>query len=207
MLLVLFSVLMVCLHQADAGAEYIRWGRAECPKGSQLLYRGFTATSHYTHTGSGSNHICLHHQPKFTNVLPGSQAWAGALYGVEYELPTGYGNNVPFSFANNNGQSIQDNDAPCAVCVNPAASFKVIVSGRPDCPNDMHLEYNGFLVSDHHGYQKSEFLCLDSVPDVREGGQANNDGGLFYPVQASCGALPCPPYVEGNEITCAVCTM
>ena len=38
------------------------------------------------------------------------------------------------------------------------------------------------------------------------GGQDNKNGALFYPVEAVCGSLPCPRYVNGWELTCAVCT-
>jgi len=207
MLLILFSVVMVSLHQADASAVYTRWGRNVCASQSIPLYKGNTASGHYTHVGAGGNYICVHNTPQWSNSAPGYQANSGYIYGVEYEFNAGYTNNLPFSYANNGGQDLQNNDAPCVVCINPTASIQVMTPGRLDCPSaDMSLEYNGFLVSAHYGHYRSEYVCLDSTPEVRPGGQADDNGGLFYPVQVGCGSMPCPPYIGGNEMTCSVCT-
>ena len=35
---------------------------------------------------------------------------------------------------------------------------------------------------------------------------ANSDGLLFQFVEARCGSLPCPPYGNDKELSCAVCT-
>lgn len=48
--------------------------------------------------------------------------------------------------------------------------------------------------------------CFDSVPDTINGSGNNMDGYLVYQVEARCGSLKCPPYVEGREIVCAVCS-
>ena len=43
------------------GVTYISWGRTSCPTvdGTEDVYNGITAGSHYTHTGGGSNYICM----------------------------------------------------------------------------------------------------------------------------------------------------
>ena len=38
------------------------------------------------------------------------------------------------------------------------------------------------------------------------GSIANIPGTRFFPVEGRCGSLPCPPYKETKELTCAVCT-
>ncbi|XP_078681676.1 uncharacterized protein LOC144916423 [Branchiostoma floridae x Branchiostoma belcheri] len=51
-----------------------------------------------------------------------------------------------------------------------------------------------------------EYVCVDGQPETVPGGDANQNGALFYLVEARCGSLPCPEYVEGRELTCVVCT-
>ena len=36
--------------------------------------------------------------------------------------------------------------------------------------------------------------------------QGSKNGALLYLVEGVCGTLPCLPYVNGRELTCAVCT-
>ncbi|XP_014668859.1 PREDICTED: uncharacterized protein LOC106810100 [Priapulus caudatus] len=75
------------------------------------------------------------------------------------------------------------------------------------CPPSWSLEYHGYLMSSHELHKgRSNFVCVDEDPEVNLSGDGNEDGGLWYPVEAKCGSLPCPNYVNGREITCAVCT-
>ena len=52
----------------------------------------------------------------------------------------------------------------------------------------------------------SLYTCVDGNPDTLPGGKADKNGRLFYLVEAQCGSLKCPPYVQGREIVCAVCS-
>ena len=61
-------------------------------------------------------------------------------------------------------------------------------------------------MSEGHGHNYKDFICMDEEPEGLRGSYANNNGALFYPVEGACGSLPCPPYVHGWEITCVVCT-
>ena len=53
---------------------------------------------------------------------------------------------------------------------------------------------------------RTTYVCLDGDPEVRAGGGADMNGALFYNTEAACGSLPCPPFVQGREITCVVCS-
>jgi len=66
---------------------------------------------------------------------------------------------------------------------------------------------SGYLVtgSDPHA-SASELICLDELPETIPGGDQNHDGKVFYLAEAVCGSLRCPPYVEGRELTCVVCS-
>lgn len=50
------------------------------------------------------------------------------------------------------------------------------------------------------------YTCVDSHPDTLQGGSIYKGGKLFYPVEAHCGSLKCPPFVAGGELACAVCS-
>jgi len=62
-------------------------------------------------------------------------------------------------------------------------------------------------MSGYHSHKKEyEYICVDEDAEYVPGTQANKDGALLYPVEGVCGSLPCNPYVNGRELTCAVCT-
>lgn len=69
------------------------------------------------------------------------------------------------------------------------------------------LEYHGNLMAGRYYHKAGTmYTCVDEHPDTLHGGQANIDGKMFYSVEARCGSLKCPPYVEGRELVCAVCS-
>ena len=47
---------------------------------------------------------------------------------------------------------------------------------------------------------------MDSDPEALAHGGTNDDQSIIYLVEGRCGSLPCPPYVDGREIACAVCS-
>ena len=61
-------------------------------------------------------------------------------------------------------------------------------------------------MSEHYTHSASQFTCVDEKPEVLKGGHVNHNGKLFYFVDGSCGSLKCPPYEDGRELTCAVCS-
>ena len=66
------------------GVTYIRWGRTSCQTvdGTEDIYNGITAGSHNTHTGGGSNYICMVKEARYHSgtVTSGSTY----IYGMEY---------------------------------------------------------------------------------------------------------------------------
>lgn len=71
------------------------------------------------------------------------------------------------------------------------------------------MEYHGYLIAGHHGHNAgTTYKCVDSDPEsLQGGGNSNGNGYLFYIVEAVCGSLKCPPYVNGREIVCVVCSL
>lgn len=79
------------------------------------------------------------------------------------------------------------------------------------CPIEWSIEYSGVLTSSaqHSSFHHSgEYLCVDKNAEYLSEGARQQDynGRLFYPVQAVCGSLPCPPYKSSQLISCVVCS-
>ena len=149
---------------------------------------------HYTNQGGGVNYLCLPHKPKYDKYSDGHQS-AGYMFGTEYEV-----NHI---FKSN----IADYEAPCVVCYVKSRGSMLMMPARNDCPSGWTEEYHGYLMTEYYAHKKQrDFICVDEDAEYVPGSGANQNGALLYPVEGRCGALPCLPYVDGRELTCAVCT-
>lgn len=158
---------------------------------------GITAGKHYSTTGSGTNTLCLPHDP---DSLPSDfptttySSHSGSLYGTEYQ----------FTYKN----VAVDDDVPCAICKVKPATATMMVPAKLSCPQGWILQYHGYLSSGHAGDHASDYICVDSDPEFFEGSRkVNSDGHQLYPVRSYCGALPCPYYKSAQYISCAICTL
>jgi subtilisin-like proprotein convertase family protein len=177
-----------------AGVVYTRWGRTTCPTGITQLYAGYVGSGHYTHSGSGGNQVCLHSQPTWDEYNDGNQEGA-LIYGTEYE-----NQGAVASLADRH-----DYDMQCSVCFAEDKNTQFMQPGRNVCPTGWVTEYQGYLMANHYTQQKSEFVCVDRQME-KGGSNSNSNGNLWYTTEAECGSLPCGPYVQNRELTCAVCT-
>ncbi|XP_066283038.1 short-chain collagen C4-like [Branchiostoma lanceolatum] len=182
------------------GAVYIRWGRTSCEEGTgtETVYSGFAGGAYYNQKGGGSNYQCLPADPEWGSYIDGVEGVKSSMTGAEYQL----GENAPYDEA-----TLHDRDVPCAVCYSLSRRTQLMIPARTTCPDGWTREYGGYLMTEYHDHpSRSEFVCMDGEPEVLPGGEGNQDGALFYLVEARCGSLPCPPYVEGRELACVVCT-
>ena len=183
----------------NGGAVYVRWGHDQCPSTAQLVYSGIAGGPHYTHAGGGSNLQCLPLDPKFPIPISGLQQWRALMYGAEYETLT---------YSNSYLHGRQNTDVPCAVChvSNRTAVYKVPATYT--CPTGWTREYYGYLMSSHHGSDRhrTQYTCMDIAFKSVSGSSTVRNGLLFYFVEGRCGSLPCPPYNNSGELSCAVCT-
>ena len=177
------------------GTVYIRWGRTVCPNvtGTELVYEGIAAGAWYTHSGGGSNYLCLPNDPEYSDFRPGEQN-DGILHGAEYETHLS-----PLA-------AVHQHNAPCAVCVT-FRSKQFMFPGKNTCPTSWTMEYSGYLMASRRDQQRTEFECIDKDPESIAGSSADTNGALFYHVEGKCTGLPCPPYDAEKELTCVVCTM
>ncbi|XP_053378497.1 uncharacterized protein LOC123537994 [Mercenaria mercenaria] len=178
------------------GTTYIRWGRTVCPKTAFLVYDGYAAGSYYSQKGSGINTLCLPKDPNYDQYTDGLQP-SGRIYGAEYE-----------THARNTWSHLKDLEVPCAVCRIPSNNV-LMVPGKNECHVNYLLEYKGYLMSGYYSPKgPSEYVCVDDQPEgiKKADGNQDHNGKLFYFVEGSCGALKCPPYTGGWELTCAICS-
>ena len=98
-------------------------------------------------------------------------------------------------------------DLPCSVSRSTVGSSVLMIPGKFSCYDGWTLQYHGDLVAGHHGHiAASQYICLDEHSETLRTGYRNDNGKLFHPLKAVCGALACPPYQENRYLTCVVCT-
>jgi|GEM_PF-2700340 hypothetical protein len=184
------------------GVTFTRWGRGDCPTGTTLVYSGFAAGGAHDHGGSGANTLCLTSAPTWLNFSDVNQNGA-LVYGTEYET-AGYGlaSATPFN-------TLNDANAPCAVCLDTSADIELMIPGTAACPSGWNQRVRGYLMATFYTQGDSEFVCVDeNATSSGAGGTGNENGNLWYPAEAECGSLPCGAgrYVQDRELTCSVCT-
>lgn len=161
---------------------------------------GVVGGSHYTHTGGAVNPLCLPRQPAWGKYEEGVQGYAH-IYGTEYERLS------DTLFDTKNARKLFDENMPCAVCRSPTRQSALMIPARDLCVLGWTSEYQGYLMAGHISHNKgSKYICVDQSPETTDSGYRDEDGQLFYTVEAHCGSLPCPDYVQGRELTCVVCT-
>ncbi|XP_062603270.1 short-chain collagen C4-like [Saccostrea cucullata] len=176
---------------------YTRWGKKICPYNAKLVYSGFTGGSHYTHKGAAVDPLCLPRDPEWGTYVNGNNDGRAYVYGAEYEV---------YSFPGRL-TSLNHQDIPCAVCLVQNRSVVEMFPARRTCYKGWTLEYQGYLMAGYRDHAAgTTYNCVDENPDTLHGGKATTHGYLLYLVEGRCGSLKCPPYVEGREIVCAVCS-
>ncbi|XP_056006670.1 short-chain collagen C4-like [Ostrea edulis] len=176
---------------------YTRWGKKTCPSNAELVLSGFTGGSHYHQRGAAVEPLCLPLDPEWGQYKDGTDGDKAYVYGAEYETEYGLGNM----------RRLHQHDVPCAVCLIHNKSVLRVFPARKTCYKGWKLEYDGYLMAGYHNHPAATtYKCVDRNPDTITGGHSNHDGYLFYSVEAICGSLKCPPYVNGRELVCVVCS-
>ena len=183
-------------EERNGGTVYVRWGHDQCPSTTQLVYSGRAGGSHWSHSGGGSNPQCLPLDPNFLKEISGGQGRA-RMYGAEYQTRT-----------DSNSHHLHgrdDHDVPCAVCYVTQRSTVYMLPAKYTCPSGWTREYYGYLMAQNH-HHRSQYTCVDTAFKSVVGSSANQNGMVFYFTEGRCGSLPCPPYDETRELSCAVYT-
>ena len=186
-------------EERNGGTVYVRWGHDECPSTAQLVYSGRTGGPHWNQAGGGSNPQCLPLDPNFLTPISGTREWRGLMYGAEYET---------YTDSNSHVHGRHQHDVPCAVCHVSNRTAVYMVPAKYTCPTGWTREYYGYLMSSSHfnNRHRTQFTCIDYTLKSVVGSSAGQHGLLFFFVEGRCGSLPCPPYDNTKELSCAVCT-
>lgn len=191
-------------EQKVAGGDlYTRWGRRSCPdNGTSQVYTGFMAGSNNSHSGTGSNYICLSDRPTWDHYSGVTSQ--GKITGVEYQ----FWHHRETGAAEYFGDNMFNHNAPCAVCYTKRR-VAVMLPGRNKCYDGWTTEYEGYLVSGPYSDSSAtEYVCLDRRPEKVINGDKDDDDNRLYLVEGTCGeSLSCPPYEAGRELTCVVCSL
>ena len=173
---------------------------------AQLLYEGVAGGSQRNQNGGGANMMCLPLTPTWGNYSDLLEGQA-RLSGAEYRLGQAEGSFNVFENTQFAGR-LNLQKVPCAICQVRRASSVIMIPASLTCPIGWLKQYHGYLLSERD--QRSEFVCVDHQaepsPHYRFMPGMQNEGMTLYPVEASCGSLPCSPYVSQREVTCVVCT-
>ncbi|XP_022110568.1 uncharacterized protein LOC110990077 isoform X2 [Acanthaster planci] len=183
------------------GDTYVRWGRTTCPdiSSTELVYTGYTAGEWYSFGGT-SDFVCLPQKPQWGDSYKDGFQSFSHLYGTEYRV----GTFDPFSHVNT--EFLNNHAVPCAVC-RLVHKTKLLYPAKLSCPSGWMKEYSGFLMAGYYAHGRTKALCVDEAPEVVFGSSTAKYGALLYVMESACGSLPCPPYVNGREITCTVCSI
>ena len=176
---------------------YTRWARSSCTntQGTELVYTGRVAGSGYNDDGGSSNYLCLHTQPQFLATTPGVQASRGYLYATEYQTTSS-----PPALGHK-----RFHDVPCAVCYSSGRTATITIPGRTSCPSSWTREYYGYLMADRHTHNTRTPVCVDVSAESVPGSETNYFASELFFMETRCPGL-CPPYSDGAEVTCVVCT-
>ena len=179
---------------------YIRWGKDSCPlntAGTQLVYAGRAGGTLYATQGGGAEKLCLPDDPDYISNPNSTSAWAtSTIYGAEYVTING-----PL-------HSLQNHNAPCAVCYVSTRAAMIMVPAKTECPSSWTREYYGYLMTEYFETgHRSSFNCVDNNPGRVDGEGQFKNGSLFLHITTTCDfGLDCPPYVANKTLTCVVCT-
>ena len=162
------------------------------------VYSGIAGGPYYTH-GGGSNPQCLPMDPNFLTPISGSQVYRALMHGAEYERVANINSHV---------HGCHDHDVTRAVCHVSNHTAVYMVPAKYICPKGWTREYYGYLMSSSHfnNRHRTQFTCIDTTLKSVVGSSAGQHGLLVFFVEGRCGSLPCPPYDNTRELSCAVCT-
>ena len=172
--------------------------RMNMPK-LNIFVLGYMAGRKYTSEGSGVDSQCLPEDPVWGNYHDGDEsnsAFRAYIYGAEIDTNDDAGV-FPYS--------VNEQDMSCAVC-KTNKSMNVMIPARNMCYSGWTEEYHGYLMAGSHSNKGHTHICMDGEPEFLQHGGTNDNEHIMYLVDGQCGSLPCPPYVQGRELTCVVCS-
>lgn len=167
---------------------------------------GYAAGQYHNHTGGGSNILCLPRYPMWATKTSFTENY-GSIYGIEYQLSS-YSSMGPNGlFLTPNSTKLNHGVVPCVLCLTRGPAKVMVIPGRTKCYPGWSREYSGYLMTAYKGHKgRSKHVCVDRYAQRAFFVPQNHHQALLHYVEAKCGALPCPPYCDGLELMCVVCS-
>lgn len=141
---------------------------------------------------------CLPSNPQWDHYQDGNYGgYRAHIFGTEIDLP---------SASHYFSRDVDEQDMPCAVCRTPRATV-LMIPARTSCYAGWTQEYHGYLMAGaYDGDGAYNHICMDRYPEFLQHGASDDNQNVVYLVEAQCGSLPCPPYYDGRELACVVCS-
>ena len=163
-----------------------------------LVYEGIVAKGYHGHYGGGIDYQCLPKDPDYPEFISGIQTHRAYVSGVEYEQ---------WEWSNGPYRAVHLHVAVCATCHTSTKGSSLMIPGKTQCPKGWTQEYYGYLMAERYSHKgASTFACVDKDPESLAGSSGQTTGGIFMNVESKCDTFLCPPYEDGKELTCVVCT-
>ena len=126
--------------------------------------------------------------PEYTLPIQAGVRDYNYVYGVEYESPI---------------EGSHNHNVPCAVCAVSTHEMVLMIPAKTSCPTSWTRAYYGYFMSEYYGsrHARSMYTCVDRGQESLPGSHANDNGALFYHVEASYTGMACPPYDPQKELT------
>ncbi|CAL1295393.1 unnamed protein product [Larinioides sclopetarius] len=174
-----------------AVSSYVHWGKLNCSlPNPEPLYVGYAGTSPVGFGNGGTVECLPSGKPDLVPKKIGSTV-ISEINGLLYELPD-----------NQTGQTL------CSFCKLENATAAYSISGRTDCPEEMKLEYSGYLMTSRDAGTGSSFICLDANPDeqIPADHQKFSEGSTaaLTPVWTIC--PDCDEDENQKYVRCVVCS-
>ena len=181
----------------SGGVAYVRWGRTTCPENedTRMVYSGRAAGSPYNQRGGTSDVLCLPEEAVYGERYKSGAQGFSPIVGAEYE-----------TFEDEPLAGVSEQNVPCVVCYVQRRSFSLVVPAATACPESWRMEYVGYLMSSHADYYRRSAVCVDESAESVCDSESNDNGSLFYHMEAGYTGLECPPFDPEKELSCVVCT-
>ena len=82
----------------------------------------------------------------------------------------------------------------------------IMIPAKTTCPPSWTQEYFGYLMSAYFNDPRSMYECIDYNAEAVKYDKGYTGKAAFYFVESRCEGIACPPYGEGRELSCTVCT-
>ncbi|XP_048577314.1 uncharacterized protein LOC116619038 isoform X1 [Nematostella vectensis] len=197
---------------------FVRWGKPHCNVYNRaqttIIYTGRVASPHHTESGGGANYMCLPDKAFYTNPANISRVDRAFLYPVKYgPVQKAYQKYPDHILAimspeerKKHSEPLDNKDVPCAMCQIDGATSSIMIPAHNICPPMWKKQYHGYLLSQKHNAEKTEYICVDIEAEGVASSQDHPGASYLHLSEFKCTSGSCFGSYRTNEaLTCVVC--